>query len=845
MKRFFLILLTLLFTVECVSASDSVLGSLISCDDGLTVADGTVYTENTYYSTQSGVGYQNEHYYTYTPNKNVVPVLYNGQYMYGKQTLSQASDAVRSQGLIPLMGVNAGFFSFQTGVPMSNVIENGIIVAKELDGTDAIGFDKDGRAVVDRLDIDTFMTFGNERVEIANINKYRQPFGVYLLTDRFYSDTRNSTKGLDIVIGSVSGEMRLGETVTGIVESKSVNDKAIDIPEGKIVITIDDDSILNGYGELYEKLDSLNPGDKVSVTNSVGNPGVWNNISYALGSVGGRLIRNGVVQDVDEAAAPRTAVGIKADGSVVFYTIDGRQNSSYGVRLKTLADRLLELGCVEALNYDGGGSTTINGIMPGDWHSTLLNSPSGSSERPCSNFFMLLNKSAQTSALAKLYLYPYNGYYLTGETEKFTVKGVDSGHYPVDITAPVTYSVDKEGCSIDSSGNAVFTGSGVCTVTATTGGISSSVRINITDSPDQLVFQNEDGWKDISSLTVARGEAVELSAVPFYKHTEHFVEDTHLKWEISEGVGFIDSDGMFVAPNKAGSGKIRVSMGKCSAEIPFTVTENGSLKNDGNYSEADFSFDNGVMKCELKNKFNIPISWAVVYIDGKAVESEVSGNVIKATVNDGKIHKIKILSDNILGTKTLAYYTVDGTFDRVFSDTSGHWADKYISHLAKIGITDYSYLINNQLYNPDMNMTRLDFAIMICKTLGYNIDDYASVLPEYRDMSKIPEACIPYIKVLFAEKIISGKGTDDGAYFAPDDNITRAEVAAIVGRVMPYGIRSGKVSATDVSDIPKWAIEGFNVLTRYNIISGYPDGSVKPNNNITRAECSRILYEIL
>ena len=845
MKKILAVLIVISLMATCVYAEDSILGTLISCDQGLAVGNSTVYTENTFYSSQSGVGKQNEHYYTYTPNTDVIPVIYNGKYMYGKQTLESATNEVRNKGMIPLMGVNAGFFSFMTGVPMSNVIENGIIVAKETSGADAIGFYDDGTAVIDWLKINTVMKIGNLDVTIANINKYRQPFGAYLLTDRFYSNTKTSDEGLDIVIGSVSGDLRLGETVTGIVESKSRNKKAIDIPDGKMVLTISDESIKNGYRELYDQIDSLNVGDTVSITNTVANPGVWNNASHALGSVGGRILKDGKVQDVDDDAAPRTAVGIKDDGSVVFYTIDGRQDSSYGIRLKTLAKRLQELGCVEAVNFDGGGSTSLNGMMPGDWHSTLLNSPSDGSLRPCTNFFMLLNKAKQTSKLSKLYIYPYNGFYLTGEKESFKVKGVDDGYYPVKLTDKVAYSVDKEGCSIDENGNAVFVGQGECTVTASVGDISVSTKVYITDSPDNMVFQNENGWKNIKSLTVDRGEKVELSVVPFYKHTEHFAVDTLFNWEISEGTAHIDSDGTFIAGNKAGTGKVKVTMGDCSAELPFTVRDDTPLKNGGNYSEAVFSFENNTLKCTFTNTNNIPMSWALLYIDGKKAESIFDGTTLTAEISDGKMHKIKVLGDNMIGAKTLAYYTVNNSsVESNFTDILSHWAEGYISFMTGIGVTDHTFEKNKTKFMPDIEMTRIDFAVMMCKTIGYNTEAYRNVSLEFLDNSQIPESCIPYVKALVKEGIISGKGTDKGAYFAPFDNITRAEVAAIVGRTMPYGIKSGNVTATDKNIIPSWALSGFNMLTRYNIISGYPDGSVKPANNITRAECVKILYEI-
>jgi uncharacterized protein YigE (DUF2233 family) len=58
---------------------------------------------------------------------------------------------------------------------------------------------------------------------------------------------------------------------------------------------------------------------------------------------------------------PRSAVALKDDGNtVVLVTVDGRQPGvSVGINLNDLATMLIEMGCTEALNFDGGGSTTM------------------------------------------------------------------------------------------------------------------------------------------------------------------------------------------------------------------------------------------------------------------------------------------------------------------------------------------------------------------------------------------------------------------------------------------------------------------------------------------------------
>jgi exopolysaccharide biosynthesis protein len=73
---------------------------------------------------------------------------------------------------------------------------------------------------------------------------------------------------------------------------------------------------------------------------------------------------------------PRTAVGIKHDGSVVFMVVDGRQPSiSNGAALADLADILGSLGCCKAINLDGGGSSTFV-LLDENENFQTMNSPS-------------------------------------------------------------------------------------------------------------------------------------------------------------------------------------------------------------------------------------------------------------------------------------------------------------------------------------------------------------------------------------------------------------------------------------------------------------------------------------
>lgn len=95
----------------------------------------------------------------------------------------------------------------------------------------------------------------------------------------------------------------------------------------------------------------------------------WPNIDQAIGG-GPFLIKGGKVAidskeegfqpDHGGSRHPRTAVGRCADGDLVFVVVDGRQSMSVGATMDELASIMLRQGCVDAINLDGGGSSTMN-----------------------------------------------------------------------------------------------------------------------------------------------------------------------------------------------------------------------------------------------------------------------------------------------------------------------------------------------------------------------------------------------------------------------------------------------------------------------------------------------------
>ena len=827
----------------CQTAFASILGEELYTD-ALVFGDGVVYNDNLFYSNQSGVGYQNEHYFTYTPNENVVPVITNGESVYGRRTLTQMTSYLQEHGMTPIMGMNADYFSFQTGVPMGHTITEGEILTKSEDGQDAIAFRKDGTAFLSWLEIKTELKTQTQTIPIANINKFRLASRIYMMTDDYYSDTRASGWGIDVVIGSIEGKLAIGQSVTGIVEDVGYHDGSVPIPEGKYVISLHAD----GDQELYRQLESLQVGEQVTISNWAVNceEGLWETAEYATGSVGGRLIQNGELTGIDGTAAPRTAVGIKADGSVLFYTIDGRQDSSYGVRLTTLAKRMLELGCVEALNMDGGGSTCVNGVFPGNTSSALLNSPSDGALRSVSNFFALVNTRQPDGNVAKLHLYPYGGIYLAGASENFTVKATDGGGYAVDPPGEISFTVDGPGSSYVGE-NWVKFGTGDTSVTVTAGQAADTRSYRVVQTPDEITVYGEISGDKITGLSLSAGAQAPLTARARHHYQDVSGDDTCFTWRMaegSEGLGSIDQSGTFTAGAYSGSGTIIVSAGERSVSIPVTV-QGQEFDQSSSFMDLTLTVNGRTVTGTMEPVLGVELDWMALTVDRQEVPVELASDKRSFTYElaDNEYHKLtlKVGKGSEYAALALAEAGDSASLGNAFSDMAGHWANKPVNYLYTQGIVSGFTEAGGLRFDPERQMTRAEFAVLLANYKGLQPSNETVGLA---DEGQLPLWAAPSIKAAVQAGLMSGRADGDKLVFDPNASITRTEVCSVLARTLTGGYPKGNLTAADANQIPAWGLDAFRQMVALGVISGYDDGSLMPNRSVSRAEAAQMIFKL-
>jgi hypothetical protein len=296
----------------------------------------------------------------------------------GRETISSI---VGRGGVIA--GVNADYFPF-TGDPLGICISNGELVSEPAMGRVAIGVTRERAIVFDNPKLDAKMTLPNGiSRQIDGINRPRETNQVVVYTPTYGASTLNKYKAVEVVCKTPDLPVQPGKALNLTVSEVCVDAVNTPIPEGGVVISA-------GGPAAYFIKENLKPGDGLTIQlNLKSFTGIdWAQVAQAVGG-GPWLVKDGneSIDNAEQGFAPafaalchpRTAVGVTADNKLLMVTVDGRQIFSAGMSLKSLAALMLKLGAVNAINLDGGGSTTMS------IRGTVVNSPSEGIERPVAN----------------------------------------------------------------------------------------------------------------------------------------------------------------------------------------------------------------------------------------------------------------------------------------------------------------------------------------------------------------------------------------------------------------------------------------------------------------------------
>lgn len=212
---------------------------------------------------------------------------------------------------------------------------------------------------------------------------------------------------------------------------------------------------------------------------------------------------------------------------------------------------------------------------------------------------------------------------------------------------------------------------------------------------------------------------------------------------------------------------------------------------------------------------------------------------VRIFAGDREITNYKELRSNreMEGILTLEGYTpVLLSFNAygLFFDMVGHWAECTVSELARRGVVNGR---TETTYVPEANVTRAEFLKLILSADGKIQTDYLGGIGDvFAD-----NWYAGYVQTAKNMGII--KPLLNGAYFEPDRAITREEMALLT--VLVYEAEHGVITAGENSFSDASENEIINKAAAIGILSGYEDNTVRPQNNLTRAEAAKVIVNYM
>ncbi|MFC1493387.1 phosphodiester glycosidase family protein [candidate division KSB1 bacterium] len=309
-------------------------------------------------------------------------VVLGGETILGIEPLDKTLEKYNKSGRFPVAAVNGDFYMLRQdpfqGDPTGLCVIDNEIVSSPVERSVFVLYN-DGTIGIDRFKLKaSIIDKDMQQFEIGGINQKCSDDEIVVLNSTFNAFSRAQKGSSQITAELRNGFLSAEGEYDLDVKEVMGNDSVVAIPEGRIGLV--------GLGRGAEFLNDLAAGENIRLELDI-EPG-QGDIRYAIGGTP-RLIRNGIISieyeqenvrlSFVEDRHPRTAIGYN-DDFIFLVTVDGRRpEHSIGMTLNELAEFMLDLGCHEAMNLDGGGSTTM-------WvKGEILNRPSDGFVRPVAN----------------------------------------------------------------------------------------------------------------------------------------------------------------------------------------------------------------------------------------------------------------------------------------------------------------------------------------------------------------------------------------------------------------------------------------------------------------------------
>ncbi len=286
--------------------------------------------------------------------------------------------------------------------------------------------------------------------------------------------------------------------------------------------------------------------------------------------------------------APRSVIGIKADGSVVLMQNDGRQAPySSGFTSYEMAEMMKSFGCVTAVNCDGGGTSTFLSKRAGTNELTMKSRPSDGAERATLHGIAVISNAVSDGVLSSVVVTAKKTSIAPGGKVTLNASGIDAAGGPAELPENLEFVVEDEEFGSIVDGKFISSGKfGNAVINAVIDGkIYGSITINI-QAPERIRFEDDAVEYTVKNATA--GRRVELPVMGYIgnKPIEVSTDDVTLSCNAEDGT----VEGFEVIPNSTyAGGKEMTVTATLNADPSVKATVKLQVYS---ISEIDFDFDN-------------------------------------------------------------------------------------------------------------------------------------------------------------------------------------------------------------------------------------------------------------
>ncbi len=342
-----------------------------------------------------------------------------------EKTSSMAKRNSRS-GHIVIGAVNADFFGISDPYNPYTFLVGSMILNNEftfgrISQRPSFAIDTLKRLIIDDLGFSAIIkTKQGYSKSISSLNDTVRTNSLVMFNKYFGSSTKTNNTVTELRLKRVS-PLVIGDTIKFVVKAKNVG-------LGNMTYN-PDEYVLSGNGTSKAFLDStILVNDTIKI---VFNTNPFRGQIYSMTGGGPTLVINGTIPSgLQTAVHPRTAVGFNQDSTKIFFvTVDGRQPGfSVGMSLPELANYMLSIGCWNAVNLDGGGSTTM--VV----RNRVVNSPSDAAgERSVANALLAVSEIYASEVIDSFYLWPRQIFIDSTQSKKIEIYGKDIWGYEIDV----------------------------------------------------------------------------------------------------------------------------------------------------------------------------------------------------------------------------------------------------------------------------------------------------------------------------------------------------------------------------------------------------------------------------